>query len=548
MRKVLNTSNKSGKILLITTLVVIFSVVGFFAARYFIYTKIERAIVKELDQLATQGIAVAFDHIDVDPWTAKIEFFQLSVTVRKPGQPTGLNATIPYVLIKGVEIIPFLRHRILVLHEITAQQAAITYDKGALAITEKKNKRKIELEEIHVGSVNLPGIDLYINNNPGDTLAHILSDVKMRDLELKKQLDSLIWKQGNIEVNDVAVRMFESNYGVSAKRASVNITDRSIELDSFRIQPTLSKAAYMEAMQKQATYMAVDVPRLRLENVNWFTYPEATLEVSTAKIQFHINMYRDKRYPFLQRDKRELPAHFLQKLPVKIAIDSVRITESFARYEEYPEEGDSTGTVFFEEIRAVILDVHNDEKMHQQTRMFANAKFMGAGELNANFTFPYDTLLPYRVSGTLEDFELNSLNNILGSTAKVSVESGTMRKLKFDFTYNDIEANGKLSLAYEDLKVLTHKNKNEEQVVSHLKTLLINTIFIKKDVFNNITSDERIGSIHFTRDQRRSVFNFWWKSIFSGVKSAFYIDKVTGNPKKAKKKNSKVKDVLSKIF
>jgi hypothetical protein len=543
-----NAIKKSGKILLITTLVVMLSAVTFFVARYFIYTKIKTAIVKELDQLTTQGIFVTYDHINVDPWTAKIEFFQLSVTARKPGQPAGLIATVPYVLIKGVEIIPFIRYHNLVLHEIAAEQAAITYDKGGLALTEKKSKRKIGVEEIHIGRVNLPGIDLYINNNPGDTVAHILSDIKMRDLDLRKQLDSLTWKEGQIEVNDVAVRMFDSNYGISAKRALVNITDRSVEVDSFRIQPTLSKEAYMEAMKKQATYMAADVPRLRLENVNWFTYPEATLEVKTANVQFHLSMYRDKRYPFLQRDKRELPGQFLQKLPVKLNIDSVRITESFARYEEFPEKGDSTGTVFFEDISAIILDVHNDKKMQQQTRMFANANFMGVGVLNAFFTFPYDTLLPYRVSGTLADFEMTSLNNILGSAAKVSVETGVMKKLKFDFTYNDVESNGKVSLAYEDLKILTHKNKNEEQAVSHLKTLLINTIFIKKDVFNNVTSDDRTGTIHFTRDQKRSVFNFWWKSIFSGVKSAFYIDKITGDPKKAKKKNSKVKDILSKIF
>ena len=126
-----------------------------------------------------------------------------------------------------------------------------------------------------------------------------------------------------------------------------------------------------------------------------------------------------------------------------------------------------------------------------------------------------------------------------------------MKKMNFEFTHNDFESNGKVSLAYENLKILTLKNKNEEQVVSHLKTLLINTIFIKKDVFNNITSDERTGTIQYTRDHQRSVFNFWWKSIFSGVKSAFYIDKLTGDAQKKekeKKKSSKVKDVLSKIF
>lgn len=545
----MDKSKNSGKFFLISGLVLVLVVGVFFLGRYIIYTKIKSAIVEELDNLSSQGVTVSYDHIDVHPWTAKIEFFQLNVVVRKGGQPTGLDATIPYVLIKGIQIIPFLKDNTLALREVTAEQAAVTYVKGGFIFNGENTKRDIDLSRILVDRINLPGIDLYINQNAGDTLAHLLSDVSMRDIELQKQLDSLAWKHGEIEVNKFALRIVKSNYAVSAKRALVSIHDRNIALDSFRIQPTLSKSEYMAAEGKQTTYIAGLVPQLRLAQINWFTYPVPGVHIGIADVELQLDMFRDKRYPFQQIDKRELPVHFLQKLPVRLVVDSVRVTNSLVKYEEFPESGDSTGTVYFENLRAIILDVHNNPNRRQSSQMFATADFMGTGLLNASFTFPYDTLLPYRVSGTLENMELASLNNMLGSAARVKAESGKLRNLKFDFSYNDTNSNGNLTLAYEDLRILSLKNKNEEQAVSHLKSLLLNTIFIKKDVFNNISSDDRTGTISFTRDQKKSVFNFWWKSILSGVKSAFYLDKLPGGADtKSKKKSNKVKEVFSKIF
>jgi hypothetical protein len=62
----------------------------------------------------------------------------------------------------------------------------------------------------------------------------------------------------------------------------------------------------------------------------------------------------------------------------------------------------------------------------------------------------------------------------------------------------------------------------------------------------DVARDKRTGTIEFYRDQKRSIFNYWWKSVFSGIKSAYKIDKLTnrkkgaeGKPEKRKKKEPK---------
>jgi hypothetical protein len=113
-------------------------------------------------------------------------------------------------------------------------------------------------------------------------------------------------------------------------------------------------------------------------------------------------------------------------------------------------------------------------------------------------------------------------------------------------------------LNYDDLKILTlRETGKDEEKVSHLKTLLLNTFIIKKNMNEDMEADERTGKIDFARDPLRSVFNLWWKSILSGVKSAYNLDNLplTGNAKKENeesdeesKKKKGIKGIFSRIF
>jgi hypothetical protein len=305
---------------------------------------------------------------------------------------------------------------------------------------------------------------------------------------------------------------------------------------------------------KQTNYMEGSIPFVELRGIDWYTFPTATLNVNDITASFHFHMYRDKRYPFYPEAKRTLPSHFAQRIPILLKVDSIEIKDSYVSYEEFPEYGDSSGIVYFDKVRALIRGVHNNPRQKTDIVMNASAQFMGAGNLDAHFTFPYDTTHFYKVEGTLRDMPLNRLNNMLGSAAKAKFESGVMTHLKFNFTHDNVKSRGNLVMNYENLKVLTlRENSKNEQSVSFIKTFLINTFIIKKDLREDVTDDRREGTIDYVRDDERSVFNFWWKSIFSGVKSAYGLDKLPINIGKAEKQNkkgrkSKIKTVWSRIF
>jgi hypothetical protein len=314
----------------------------------------------------------------------------------------------------------------------------------------------------------------------------------------------------------------------------------------------------MEFRGKEHDYIDATIPEVNISGISWFVYPRPALMIDRITTIFYMNLYRDKRYPFREVKDKKLPSHLLQSLPFELMVDTILVKKSYVKYEEHPEEGDAPGNIFFDDLYATIHHLNNNPMLRQPITMTTMARFMGNGNLNAHFTFPFDTTAPYTVSGALENMPLALMNPMLIPAAKAKIERGRMKKLSFDFSYTPEGSSGEVMLNYDDLKILTlRETGKDEEKVSHLKTLLLNTFIIKKNMNEDMEADERTGKIDFARDPLRSVFNLWWKSILSGVKSAYNLDNLplTGNAKKEKeesdeesKKKKGIKGIFSRIF
>ncbi|HEY0769513.1 MAG TPA: hypothetical protein VGD31_04205, partial [Sphingobacteriaceae bacterium] len=86
-----------------------------------------------------------------------------------------------------------------------------------------------------------------------------------------------------------------------------------------------------------------------------------------------------------------------------------------------------------------------------------------------------------------------------------------------------------------------HKSKKSEDDLrkDNFKTFIINAFLVKKNLDETVPAEKRSGTIHFERDRSRSIFNFWWKSVFTGVKSAFNLDKAEATVEKLKSRKKK---------
>src|SRR5690606_19119656 len=155
--------------------------------RYILYNQIRKAIEKELANLEEQEIFVSYDALNIQLFRGALEVEHLKVFVRKDNADhPGLDAYIPYVLIKGIDLIPFIQSKTLSLHSVVADKAAVTYAKGSTLFEyDSTREAKIELRNIAIENVELPGVDLYVREGDNaDTIAHLLTNVRMKDLFL----------------------------------------------------------------------------------------------------------------------------------------------------------------------------------------------------------------------------------------------------------------------------------------------------------------------------------------------------------------------------
>jgi hypothetical protein len=149
----------------------------------------------------------------------------------------------------------------------------------------------------------------------------------------------------------------------------------------------------------------------------------------------------------------------------------------------------------------------------------ADAKFYGSGKLKASFEY---TLMSksgqFNISGSLSPFEIGKVNAIVSKLVPVSIESGQLDKLRFNFWGTSTHANGEMWLEYSDLKLdvleVKHWNNN---FTKNLVSLIGNKLIVNSNP--NKMGLFRVGEINQARDTTRPVFHFWWISLRSGLLS-----------------------------
>jgi hypothetical protein len=250
-------------------------------------------------------------------------------------------------------------------------------------------------------------------------------------------------------------------------------------------------------------------------------------------LQFRLEAFRDKRIPRKKRKPSVLPVNFLKQLSFQLQIDSLTLSDSYAAYEEFPETGDAPGKIFFNGLHGGISNISN--RSSQGATMNVASRFMNAGDLAAYFTFPVEAKGPYAVKGSLTNFSMPEINSMLVPVAHFEIEKGKMQSMKFQFQYNEYRSDGNVELSYTDLKVRSLK-KNPEKSENKLVSFIIN-MFVKDDLDKTDAKAKRTGSIEFLRNDQRGILNYWWKSVFSGVKSV-YQGKNNGKDKKRKQKTN----------
>lgn len=511
----------------VTILVVVLGA-GFIAIRSYIFNRMAYDIEKRIDSLELNGFSIRYDTIRLD-WRANtIEIDNLilekEATDTTCNQPESIS--VGQVQIEGIGLAQLIFRKVISLESVSFRNTRAFLRKGSFeaedSVSKKNSKYTLKVDDLSIHAASIIYADC-------DTIAIAKGYIGVTGLSIDFDKENPpIYAASAIALDSAEVDVPSVYYTFRAKQAKWNIEKKAFRADSLQVIPTLGKKEFARTHGIEIDRFDGVIPYLAASGIAISTTDSLRVGISLAEIEFHLKVYRDKRYRFVPKEKL-LPVAQLRQLPFNLTIDSLKVMRSFVQYEEFAEGTEEPGGIYFGDLNAVLDGISSVANTGHAT-LKARAKLFGQGNLSLVATFPFEQERSSSIKGSIRNFNLPRLNAILTPSTNLGISSGQMKRLAFDFAYNDIQSDGQLELNYENLKLVTYKDAEKTDgdglEKDNFKSFIINTFVFRKNMTEDLPEEQRTGTIHYKRDQTRSIFNLWSKSLISGIKSAYNLDKV----------------------
>ena len=302
--------------------------------------------------------------------------------------------------------------------------------------------------------------------------------------------------------------------------AGFNRSNNLFSLDSFSLLPTLSRDSFLTKQSFQTDYITIKSGSVIVGPVNIDTYiKNKTLNIGTASIdRFIFTDYRDKQLPFNAGIIKPLPANMIKKIPQKISIDTVLLSNAHVTYTEYNEKTKQPGTIPVNRMTVRLLNVKNyNYTPTDSLSIQANGYLMDTAWIRLRVKESYtDTLGGFLMTLRMKPADLTVLNPALIPLASVKLESAFLDTLSMRAVGREYLSLGEMKMYYHDLKIRFLKNGIEAKktLLTRIITFLANSLVVKTN------NKSRTGNVFYIRDRDRSAINYLIKIAMSGMASS----------------------------
>jgi hypothetical protein len=250
----------------------------------------------------------------------------------------------------------------------------------------------------------------------------------------------------------------------------------------------------------------------------------------------YFTSYRDKTPPFHEGIIKPLATKLIQKIPFKVSIDTILISNGTAVYTELNDKTKETGIVPVTRMNGDIFPIKNFGLTPTDSfRIRLNFYLLDSGWVRLRTRESYlDTLSGFLITLRMQPHSMLYLNKILPALSSVKLQSGYLDTLTMRAVGQDYLSLGEMRMYYHDLKVQFLKNGKEEKkrFLQGLITFIANSFVIKNE------NKKRVGVVYFPRLRDRSFINYYIKIAMSGVASSVGAKK---NKRLMKRYNKQIK-------
>lgn len=425
--------------------------------------------------------------------------------------------------LEGIHIFPLLFKGQLVINKVSLDQPGIFISKNTGKAPDKDAKNKIIIKKLEVRNGKLMMSET--DSVKKDTVFYVEMNTDIWNLAINSKANKFVFQNNSFDrvrlaINNSKFFLPNKRYQAHCDTLGFDSQNQRFTAHNIHLESYYSKYEIAHLDGVETDWFDISLDSLLLQEIHLDKLlKDSLLIVKKAELnRLKVHTFRDKRLPFPEKQDTKLPMQLISSLPFKLHTDTVVLRNAYIDYAEHREDADKEGIIKFYDVNATIANLSNaDSLIKGKTMMKVSSRLMSESMLEAEFVFPNNRYPErYQVTGTLQPSEMNIFNPMVMPVAFVHIKSGTTKTLAFSFIYNEDISNGEVVFEYENLKVFLLNKKNNPQAI---KSFLANTFIVKK---NNLQNDKSFkkGTISFERDKKKSVFNYWWKSLLSGLKDS----------------------------
>lgn len=337
-------------------------------------------------------------------------------------------------------------------------------------------------------------------------------------------------KTVRFDTRDLAFPLDNGSYTLKIGKVHLDNTDLSLE--NIRLVSAWPKMEFAYRQPKHQDWFDVKVGKLGLSGIDLPAYfSDQTVRIRNVQID-------DAELQNFKNQQIAVPRHIvpmiysgLQKVPVKVAVDSLVVNNLTVVYEELSKKGTEPGKLFFTEMNGQFSGFTNIvSRPDQYIRLDANGKLMGKGYFTATWMLPVDSLNDrFLLDAHLTDFDLTALNELITPLAFAKVESGRLTDFTFSTEASSKGATVGMLFLYRDLKAEIMKEKNGEVTDNKFLSRLANLV-LKHDNPDHPergTYRPRYSRLSIERDPYHSTFNYLWQILRPALTESVGVSKKT---------------------
>jgi len=366
-------------------------------------------------------------------------------------------------------------------------------------------------------------IVMHGSNNKTNRLNNVqvnMTDILLDSTTRQDKSRFLFAKDATLIFQNYTTQTKDGLYNFKVGKGTILATSQQVKLENLSFTSPLSREQFVKRQKQAKELYDFKLAAITLNNIDWWTLMNGEQLVADEMIAAggKLSIYLDRTLPPKSK-MGNFPNQLVAKLPMSIAVKSMRLSNLDLSYTEYNPISKQTGSIYMDNISLTASNISNNTRAPMVVE--GNALFMRSIPISTVFRFNMAAAKSGAFSADIsvnKPFEGSLINAFSVPLGMMKIERGTVNSLQANMNGDQFKATGDVLLEYKDLKVALMEKDNGEKELDkkNVTSFLANLLVIKNDHPKKGKAPEKQTGT-FQRDPNGGFFMLVWKTMLVGV-------------------------------